>query len=160
MKKKKQKITFVCQECGYSSPKWLGKCPNCDAWNSFIEERSVAYSHSERGIHSKPVRLSEIEGTEQKRWISEISEFDRVLGGGIVPGTIILVGGEPGVGKSTLLIEVASKHALQGKRILYVSGEESPYQIGLRAKRLGIETEDLFLLSETAVETLLKTGAP
>jgi DNA repair protein RadA/Sms len=155
MKKKKSTVTFVCQECGYSSLKWYGKCPNCDAWNSFVEERTVSLSQQKRGLHSKPICLSEIESTERKRWVSDIPEFDRVLGGGIVPGTIILVGGEPGVGKSTLLIEIASQHAKKGKRILYVSGEESAYQIGLRSKRLGIESENLFLLSETSVENIV-----
>jgi len=151
---KKEKRTFVCQECGYSSLKWMGKCPNCAAWNSFVEERIVDMRRGEV-TPSKPVKLKEIESDEHSRWTADISEFDRVLGGGIVPGTIILIGGEPGIGKSTLLIEVSSNLAKKGKCILYVSGEESPYQIGLRAKRLGIETENFFLLSETSVENII-----
>lgn len=153
---KKDKITFVCQGCGYSSLKWMGKCPNCGEWNSFVEER-VAATKKRGTAPSEPVKLNEIESDEQSRWVAGISEFDRVLGGGIVPGTIILIGGEPGVGKSTLLLDISSNLARKGKRILYVSGEESVYQIGLRAKRLGVETENLFLLFETSVENIIES---
>ncbi|TES92343.1 MAG: DNA repair protein RadA [Candidatus Cloacimonadota bacterium] len=153
---KKDKVTFVCQGCGYSSLKWMGKCPNCGEWNSFVEERVVA--SKKRGMApSEPVKLNEIKSDKQSRWVAGISEFDRVLGGGIVPGTIILIGGEPGVGKSTLLLDISSNLARGGKRILYVSGEESVYQIGLRAKRLGVETENLFLLFETSVENIIES---
>jgi DNA repair protein RadA/Sms len=103
-----------------------------------------------------PVELSKIESSEYKRWVTDITEFDRVLGGGIVPGTIILIGGEPGIGKSTLLIQIATSLARKENRVLYVSGEESPYQIGLRAKRLGIKAEKLLLLSETSVENIIE----
>jgi len=152
---KKSNITFVCQECGYSSVKWMGKCPNCSEWNSFTEER-VTNKRLKEVASTDPVELSKIESSEYKRWVTDITEFDRVLGGGIVPGTIILIGGEPGIGKSTLLIQIASSLARKEKRVLYVSGEESPYQIGLRAKRLGIKTEKLLLLSETSVENIIE----
>ncbi len=152
---KKSKITFVCQECGYSSVKWMGKCPNCSTWNSFTEER-VADKRLKKVASTDPVELSKIESSEYKRWVTDITEFDRVLGGGIVPGTIILIGGEPGIGKSTLLIQIATSLARKEKRVLYVSGEESPYQIGLRAKRLGIKAEKLLLLSETSVENIIE----
>jgi len=156
-KMKKSKIAFVCQECGYSSVKWMGKCPNCGEWNSFVEEK-VSRAKGERRTLSKPVKLSEIGNKEYKRWNTNITEMDRVLGGGIVPGTVILIGGEPGIGKSTLLLKSASNIANQGKKVLYVSGEESAQQIGLRAKRLKIDTDNLLLLCETSVENIVETA--
>jgi DNA repair protein RadA/Sms len=156
-KSKKSKVTFVCQECGYASPKWMGKCPNCSAWNSFVEERVVSSGRQEVPP-SKPISLTEIESHERDRMKTGQSEFDRVLGGGVVPGTMILIGGEPGIGKSTLLLQIAASLAKGGNRILYVSGEESTYQIGLRARRLGIKGENLLLLSETAVENIIETS--
>jgi len=153
----KNKVTFVCQECGYSSVKWMGKCPNCGEWNSFVEEQTRSVK-GQRRTPSKPIKLSEIEAKDYRRWNTGISEMDRVLGGGIVPGTVILIGGEPGIGKSTLLLETASNIANQGKKILYVSGEESTYQIGLRARRLKIDTDNLLLLSETSVENIVETA--
>lgn len=156
-KSKKSKVTFVCQECGHASPKWLGKCPNCNAWNSFVEERVVRTARQERHV-SKPVPLNEIEDRDAKRMETGEGEFDRVLGGGIVPGTIVLIGGEPGIGKSTLLLQMASALCRKNHQVLYVSGEESPYQIGLRARRLGIQCEKLYLLSETAVEHIVETA--
>jgi len=152
---KKSNLTFVCRECGYSSLKWMGKCPNCGTWNSFVEERTIPTGKRESPA-SKPVKLNDIKNDNRQRWTSGIAEFDRVLGGGIVPGTIILIGGEPGIGKSTLLLEVTSGIAKRGKKVLYVSGEESTYQIGMRAKRLKIETENLFLLSETSIDNIIK----
>jgi DNA repair protein RadA/Sms len=152
--KKKDRITFVCQECGYSAPKWVGKCPHCNVWNSFVEERLVS-SDTRAGAPSKPIMLNEIERYQWKRWTTGIAEFDRVLGGGVVPGTVILMGGEPGIGKSTLLIQVASRFSGEEKKILYVSGEESTYQIALRAKRLRIESNNLYLLSETSLENTI-----
>ena len=157
MAKKKRKITFVCQECGYASPKWMGKCPNCSAWNSFVEERVVSSARQE-GLPSKPVSLGDIEGHEKERMKTGQDEFDRVLGGGVVAGTMILIGGEPGIGKSTLLLQVAAALAQAGDRVLYVSGEESTYQIGLRAKRLGVNSDNLLLLSETAVENIIEVS--
>ena len=157
MKKRKSKVTFVCQECGYSSPKWLGKCPNCSAWNSFVEERVVGTARQQLPP-SKPVSLSKVEGRDTNRIETGQREFDRVLGGGIVPGTIILIGGEPGIGKSTLLLQIAAALSEKDHHILYVSGEESTFQIGLRAKRLGIQSENLFLLSETDVENIVETA--
>jgi DNA repair protein RadA/Sms len=155
--KKKNKVTFVCQECGYASPKWLGKCPNCNAWNSFVEERVVSSGRQERSA-SQPVSLGEVEGHDKKRMETGEGEFDRVLGGGIVAGTMVLIGGEPGIGKSTLLLQIAAAVCKRDYQVLYVSGEESTYQIGLRAKRLGIECEKLFLLSETAIEHIVEAA--
>ncbi|MCK4234702.1 DNA repair protein RadA [candidate division WOR-3 bacterium] len=151
--KKKKESAFVCQECGYSLLKWMGRCPNCGVWNSFVEEKVIS-AKKRKVPSSSPVKLSEIESSEYARWSTNIAEFDRVLGGGIVPGTIILIGGEPGIGKSTLLIKIASNLSEKGMGVLYVSGEESSYQIGLRVKRLGLRTENLFFLSETAVENI------
>lgn len=152
---KKEKTKFVCQECGYSSVKWMGKCPNCNAWNSFVEEKVV---HTKRGevTPAQPLKLSDIESERHRRWRTGISEFDRVLGGGIVPGTVNLVGGEPGIGKSTLLLKILSSVAEKGKRGLYISGEESPYQVGLRAKRMEIESENLMILPETSLTNIIK----
>ncbi len=154
MKRKKNTVTFVCQECGHASPKWLGKCPNCNAWNSFVEER-VVKSGKKQHTASKPTPLSEVEGRNRKRMKTQEAEFDRVLGGGIVPGTMVLIGGEPGIGKSTLLLQIAASVCKIGHPVLYVSGEESSYQIGLRARRLGIDCEKLFLLSETDADHIV-----
>ncbi|OQX56103.1 MAG: DNA repair protein RadA [Candidatus Cloacimonas sp. 4484_209] len=153
---KKDKTTFVCQECGYASPKWMGKCPNCGAWNSFVEEKSSP-SKQKKTIPSEPVTLKDIENNITERLTTSIEEFDRVLGGGIVPGTVILIGGEPGIGKSTLLLGIAARLAKNGKKLLYVSAEESTYQVGMRAKRMGIKTDNLFLLSETSVDNIIET---
>ena len=153
---KKDKTTFVCQECGYASPKWMGKCPNCGAWNSFVEEKSSP-SKQKKTIPSEPVTLKDIENNITERLTTSIEELDRVLGGGIVPGTVILIGGEPGIGKSTLLLGIAARLAKNGKKLLYVSAEESTYQVGMRAKRMGIKTDNLFLLSETSVDNIIET---
>lgn len=145
---------FVCHECGYETPKWLGKCPGCSAWNSLLEE----------SISNKPLRrtaervaaipLNQLSAEDSPRFSSGLSEFDRVLGGGIVPGSLILLGGDPGIGKSTLLLQVAGLIAAAGKRILYLSGEESLQQIRLRASRLGINNDTIFLLNEQDIDLL------
>lgn len=154
---------YVCQQCGHQSRKWLGKCPDCGEWNSFVEERArPAQKNGGRGMASGGFRLREvepvayraIESQDDTRVTSGIIEFDRVLGGGIVPGSLILIGGDPGVGKSTLLLQTADRLSAGGTTVLYVSGEESERQIKLRGERLGIDAENLFLLPETNLENI------
>ncbi|MFS8086112.1 MAG: ATPase domain-containing protein, partial [Acidobacteriota bacterium] len=143
--------TFICQSCGYQSRKWLGKCPECGEWNSLVEERVVttkkgAGRNGFRLREAKAVEYNEIESQDDVRLSSGVTEFDRVLGGGIVPGTLVLIGGDPGIGKSTLLLQVADKLSSAGATVLYVSGEESERQIKLRGERLGIQAPHLLLL--------------
>ena len=156
---KEKKAVFRCQQCGYESSRWLGRCPDCGGWNTLIEEvfkEENKYSLHPEG-HSIPLPISKIEIEESKsRYKTEISEFDRVLGGGIVPGSLILVGGEPGIGKSTLLLQIANSLSSNCGVILYISAEESLYQIKLRATRLGVLAEKLFLVSETDIEVIKK----
>jgi len=151
---------FVCQNCGYSSIRWLGKCPDCGSWNTFVEEivkaskrksSSGAMDLEDLNI-SNLARISEIDVKEDKRTKTGITELDRVLGGGIVAGTVVLVGGDPGIGKSTLMMQLSDK--IRNKTILYVSGEESPKQIKLRAERLGFVNDDFYILSETSLEII------
>ena len=160
-KLKATKKSFSCKECGFRSLKWLGKCPECGSWDSFIEinaEKGGADGPLINGYEEiKPISLSEIsEKEQQKRYLTTIGEFDRVLGGGIVPGSLILLGGEPGIGKSTILLQALSKLCAIGLKILYVSGEESGSQIKLRANRLGIN-EDIFILSNPSLEATLES---
>jgi DNA repair protein RadA/Sms len=153
---------YVCQKCGTQSRKWLGKCPDCGEWNSFVEERARAAVKKEgaamRGGFQmrevKPVAYSEIESQDDARVSSGIEEFDRVLGGGVVPGSLVLIGGDPGIGKSTLLAQAADKLSGQGMTVLYVSGEESERQIKMRGERLGLAAENLYLLPETNLENI------
>ncbi|MDT4953755.1 MAG: hypothetical protein QOJ02_1893 [Acidobacteriota bacterium] len=153
---------YVCQKCGHQSRKWLGKCPDCGEWNSFVEERARVAAKKEgaaaRGGFTmrevKPVAYTEIESQDDARVSSGIEEFDRVLGGGVVPGSLILIGGEPGIGKSTLLAQAADKMSGQGMTVLYVSGEESERQIKMRGERLGLEALNLYLLPETNLESI------
>ena len=133
---------FICQSCGYESRKWLGKCPECGEWNSLVEERVVTTKKGRGGNgfrvrEAKAVAYSEIESQDDARISSGVTEFDRVLGGGIVPGTLVLLGGDPGIGKSTLLLQVADKLSTSGSTVLYISGEESERQIKLRGERSG-----------------------
>ena len=154
-----EKSIFRCQQCGYESFRWLGRCPDCGGWNTLIEEafkEEKKYSLHPEG-HSTPLPISKIEIEESKaRYKAGISEFDRVLGGGIVPGSLILVGGEPGIGKSTLLLQIANVLSSNYGIILYISAEESLFQIKLRASRLGALAEKLFLVSETDIEVIKK----
>ncbi len=155
---------YRCLECGYKSVKELGRCPNCGAWSSFKEEATeVRVTSSTLGaqVKARPnleavTRLKDVAPGGEARFSSEIGELDRVLGGGFVPGEVLLLGGEPGVGKSTLLLQVAHKMLLQGKRVIYLAGEESPGQIRLRAERLGV-SQELELLRETRLEEMLAT---
>lgn len=156
----KTKTFYACQSCGYASPKWLGRCPDCGTWNSFAEEREIAESrHRPAAISAKqfaPIPYPGIEGQDAARIVSGNEEFDRVLGGGIVPGSVVLIGGEPGVGKSTLLLQVADLLSAAGKRVLYVSGEESERQIKMRGFRLGVQGDNLFIFPETCLERIFE----
>lgn len=151
----KVKTRYVCQNCGYENPKWLGKCPECLQWNTFeeeIEEKSISKTKSLANIGAttnvKPVKINSITIDREERFSTNIPELDRVLGGGIIPGSLILVGGDPGIGKSTLLLQVSDNISISGKKVLYVSGEESENQIKLRAKRLNINSDNLYIYTE------------
>lgn len=155
MAKTKVKTAYFCSECGHESPKWLGKCPSCGAWNTFVEEKISASKSKSTGLlpsTQKPMRLSEIDITEQMRIRMPSSELNRVLGGGLVAGSLTLIGGEPGIGKSTLLLQ--NILSIRGRKILYVSGEESASQLKLRADRLGKVSDDTFILCETSLENI------
>jgi len=157
----KSKSHFVCQSCGYQLPKWLGRCPGCQEWNTFVEERIIEEKQSERdllGLESSaiPIPLTEIKGEEKERLTIGMGEFDRVLGGGIVLGSLVLVGGDPGIGKSTLLLQAMNQLAASGAKVLYVSGEESLQQTKMRANRLGVTSAQLFVVSETSLEKILQ----
>src|SRR3954463_15084543 len=156
---KQSNTVFLCQNCGYESRKWLGKCPECGEWNSLVEERVVktkkgAGRDGFRLREVKAIAYNEIESQDDARVTSGVTEFDRVLGGGIVPGTLVLLGGDPGIGKSTLLLQVAEKLSASGATVLYISGEESERQIKLRGERLGVKAENLLLLPETNLENI------
>lgn len=152
----KERTLFICQGCGYSSLKWIGKCPDCGEFNTFAEEQIHRDQERSRWIFSsqKPQLISDVQALESDRFATGIEELDRVLGGGIVAGSLVLVGGEPGIGKSTLLLQAASNLAQQGSSVLIVSGEESIQQIKMRAERLGAVTENLLLLSEIAIDRI------
>jgi len=160
MAKKKSNI-YECQYCGEQSAKWLGKCPSCGAWDSFIEltQEQIKTTQKIAKLSNQPSKATPITQIKQdniKRFSSYNSEFDLVLGGGIVPGSLTLIGGSPGVGKSTLLLKIAGNLAKNGKKVLYVSGEESAGQIKLRANRLNANEDNLFLLSEISLETIIE----
>ena len=156
----KQKSVFVCAECGSQASKWLGRCPDCSAWNSFVEERAapaVDVRGAVKALGGGAARLyKDVDTVIAERISTGISEFDRVLGGGIVPGSLVLLGGEPGIGKSTLLLQAAAHFARAVGPVLYCSGEESEHQIKLRGERLGVEQAPLYLLAETCVERLIE----
>ena len=153
---KKSKTTFYCTECGNETAKWMGQCPACGAWNSLTEapQETKAVSVGATRRFSKPKKISELEAEEELRFSTGISEFDRVLGGGAVRGSIVLVGGAPGIGKSTLLLQLCGKISSQ-ERILYVSGEESQRQIKMRAQRLGVDSGEIYILAETDISAVL-----
>ncbi len=150
----KPKTIFVCSECGNESPKWLGKCPACNSWNTFYEQKIEKYTEEnkvEKKINNTPKPLNEYVGQEANRTSTGYAELDRVLGGGLVKGSLILLGGEPGIGKSTLILQLCEKVQGEGK-VLYVSGEESAEQIKLRADRLGVKNGDILFLGETDID--------
>lgn len=154
----KAKTVFVCNECGYESAKWLGKCPACNEWNTFYEEKLVkekdGFFISDKKTKScKPTALNSVEGKEASRISTGVGELDRVLGGGLVKGSLVLLGGEPGIGKSTLILQICDKMQGEGK-VLYVSGEESAEQIKIRADRLNIKNEDILFLGETDIDLI------
>lgn len=154
---KAKNTAYFCQNCGYESAKWQGQCPACHEWNTFTEEpvgKAAGSSQNRRTALTRPVQLSQVETGEKERSSSGMGELDRVLGGGIVAGSLVLVGGDPGIGKSTLLLQVCYHLTEQGRRVLYISGEESARQIKLRASRIGSFKEDLLLLCETNLEQI------
>ena len=152
----KETRRFVCQECGYNSIKWLGRCPECDRWNSFFEEieeaKSSAMHWTVGTATSVPEPITQVTASEEDRLKTEIGEFDRVLGGGLVPGSVVLIGGDPGIGKSTLLLQASNALSQVYGSVLYVSGEESLTQTKLRANRLNINSDSLYLLCENNLE--------
>lgn len=155
----KVKSKYVCQNCGYETAGYLGKCPECGAWASFVEEISGTVSKSENIVlpdDNPPVKLSEIVMNSEIRTTTGIGEFDRVLGGGIVQGSLVLLAGDPGIGKSTILLQTAGELCRQGKKVLYISAEESAGQIKLRAERLGVTSDNLYIYPQTNFELIKK----
>lgn len=155
----KLRTAFVCQQCGMTANKWLGRCPDCDSWNSFVEELAEKAetddAASRLSTAGKPLPYDEVTTEGAFRTTSGLEEFDRVLGGGIVQGSLVLLGGDPGIGKSTLLLQVAAERAREGATVVYVSGEESERQIKLRGERLAIRPKGLLLYSETQLDRIL-----
>ena len=154
----KLKNVYICSECGYESPKWYGKCPSCGEWNTMTEEiiskeKNTAKSVSRITSYSEPKKVTEISTEDEHRYVTEIKELDRVLGGGIVKGSLILLGGDPGIGKSTIILQICKK-LCENLRVLYVSGEESARQLKLRANRLDVSSDNLLVLTETDAEVV------
>ncbi|RJR19630.1 MAG: DNA repair protein RadA [Nitrospiraceae bacterium] len=151
----RSKVLYQCQSCGYASPKWLGKCPDCGGWNSFTEEQRVA--GLKKQSTADPVVLSDIAASTGARYSTGIKELDRTLGGGVVMGSVVLIGGDPGIGKSTIILQSLKGLTKLGK-VLYVSGEESPEQVKIRADRLDIKSDDIILLPETSLEGIISVA--
>lgn len=151
----KVKTSFSCQNCGFQSPKWLGRCPGCGEWETLVEEVDSKSGAEYTFPASDPVLYKDIKEAKKKRILTGIEEFNRVIGGGVVLGSLVLVGGEPGIGKSTLMLQISRDLASQGEKVLYVSGEESLEQIKLRGQRLGVEDGELYLLAETNCERMM-----
>ncbi len=151
----KNQTIFVCSSCGNESPKWLGKCPACNQWNTFYEEKVVKdkVTNQKRALASETIKLNSVETTRYERYKTGYEELDRVLGGGLVQGSLVLLGGEPGIGKSTLIMQICDKVKVDGP-VLYVSGEESASQIKMRADRLNINNDNIFFLGETSIELI------
>jgi DNA repair protein RadA/Sms len=154
----KRKTKFMCNSCGYESAKWMGRCPGCNEWNTMVEEIEVVvkgprrtFQHSD-GPQHKATPITAIETSDEPRVDTDLEELNRVLGGGVVPGSLVLIGGDPGIGKSTLLLQVSALLANKGHRVLYMSGEESIRQTKLRAERLGVKSAELYIYSETNLE--------
>ena len=161
----KAKLHYVCQNCGYTTPRYLGRCPNCGQWNTLVEEvdqSTVKPAASQAtttltGIVSKPQKMKEVNAQALPRVKTKLREFNRVLGGGIVPGSLVLIGGDPGIGKSTLLLQVSGQLSEEGHRVLYVSGEESANQIKMRAERLSVGGDDFYIYPETNMDAIRAT---
>jgi DNA repair protein RadA/Sms len=154
----KAKSVYSCTECGGQVLKWQGQCPHCQAWNTLVEALAEAAPaganrYSRIAEAGKPQRLSEVEAREENRIPSGMEEFDRVLGGGLVPGGVVLIGGEPGIGKSTLLLQSLAEVG-KSRKVLYVTGEESPQQIALRAKRLGVDASSVIIFPDTNLQRI------
>ena len=162
MKKSKVITQFVCQNCGNSSPRWLGKCPECESWNTYVEEQQEKTRRSTKSKKSSaPQPITKIQSGREERIPTNNKELDRVLGGGFVPGSVILVGGDPGIGKSTLALQMlnditASSEIGDSLNLLYVTGEESPEQVKIRAGRIGVKSDRIFVLSATSVESIIE----
>src|SRR6476661_1351759 len=156
----KAKSVFSCQACGHQSPRWLGRCPDCGGWNTMKEERQAPTGKGRplamKAVQAKATPIGDIEVIGEDRRLTHIGEFDRVLGGGVIPGAVILIGGDPGIGKTTLLLQALPRLASSTEPVLYVSGEESPRQIKMRGQRLGVEHPHLLILAETSLEEILK----
>src|SRR5215475_14877284 len=151
----KTKTQYACQQCGHTSPKWIGRCPSCQQWNTFVEERvSAVAADAAPSWDAVPIRFTEISGVDAPRVSTGIAEFDRVLGGGVVPGALVLLGGDPGVGKSTLMLDVAS-HLADSSIVLYASGEESTQQIKMRGERLAVQSRELHVYAEMSIDKIL-----
>ena len=155
LSRKKEKIIYSCRECGYQSIKWLGRCPDCGQWESLAEERPALGSDLSELSFTPPISLVDAPDHGEKRLVTGLEELDRVLGGGIVPGSVILIGGDPGIGKSTLILHMLSSLAVKGSEVLYVSGEESAHQIKMRGNRLSALDSNLFLATENVVEKII-----
>ena len=156
--KAKVKTVYICQSCGTQSPRWMGKCPDCGQWNTMVEERlekSRGIGASAQREKAEPLLLGDIQARDEDRFATRINELDRVLGGGIVPGSVVLIGGDPGIGKSTLVLQMLRQVSDLRGTALYVSGEESPGQIKMRAHRLGVKADNLYVLAETSLEEIL-----
>jgi len=154
----KAKTLFECQACGYQSAKWIGKCPNCGAWESFLEVKEKDLELLSKSVvpkSKKAIAITDVEDVGVERTPSGDEEFDLVLGGGIVSGSLVLIGGSPGVGKSTLLLKIAGLLASKNEKVLYAAGEESNHQIKMRASRLGALSKNLFLLGEIEISAIL-----
>lgn len=159
--KSKVKTVYVCQSCGTQSPRWMGKCPDCGQWNTLVEERvekprDIGSARKKGG--AEPLALHEITVGAEDRFVTRIGELDRVLGGGIVAGSVVLIGGDPGIGKSTLVLQMLRQVSELRGKALYVSGEESPAQIKMRAQRLGVKAENLFVLAETSLDEITRAA--
>ena len=150
----KTKTQYTCQQCGHSSPKWIGRCPSCQQWNTFVEERLAPPIASPPSWDSSPIPFDAITGIETPRVPVGLPEFDRVLGGGLVPGALVLLGGDPGVGKSTLMLDVAARLSSH-QVVLYASGEESAQQIKMRGERMNLGKSQLQIYAEMSVEKIL-----